>query len=345
MNPSVHSGRLNRTPSVPAQPDQAFTLTELLVVVGTLAVLALLLVPALAGTKTDSWRIQCQNNLKQLQVGFSQFAQDHNDMFPPAGYQASSSVLAWDSWIYAYISGGKNVTVSQAAMGVYALNTNDAAVLGLAVGLPVVACPVDATLPKINWMHVNGDPAAPLLFAPRTYAMNSSGSSYAVDFQVDPQNGKYPLPDLNQPNRHGVGIYWMSPSASSPDWDAKGYKTSVVKDPGGTILLTEQASSMHLIGNIWPCVSRGPITADGGSGGWGNLYQTDTATANFTATQFTAAGYNQGRQLYQAHWNRFNYLFHDGHVEALRIEDTVGPGSLQIQLAHPKRMWTVKPGD
>ena len=69
MNPSIHSDRLNRTPSVPVQPDQGFTLIELLVVVGTLTVLALLLVPALAGTKTDSWRVQCQNNLKQLQYG------------------------------------------------------------------------------------------------------------------------------------------------------------------------------------------------------------------------------------------------------------------------------------
>ncbi|MGB8368829.1 MAG: type II secretion system protein [Limisphaerales bacterium] len=63
MKPSIHSDRLNWTPSVPVQPDQAFTLTELLVVVGTLTV------PALAGTKTDSWRIQCQNNLKQRQYG------------------------------------------------------------------------------------------------------------------------------------------------------------------------------------------------------------------------------------------------------------------------------------
>jgi prepilin-type processing-associated H-X9-DG protein len=346
MNPLIHSGRLNRTPSVQAQPDQAFTLTELLVVVGTLAVLALLLVPALAGTKTDSWRIQCQNNLKQLQVGFSLFAQDHNETFPPAGYQASSGVLTWDSWIYNYISGGQNVTVSQASVGVYALNTNDAAILGVAVGLPVVVCPVDAQLPKISWMHVNGDPTAPLQFAPRTYAMNSPGSSYGVDIQVDPQNGKYPLPDLNQPGRHGVGIYWSS-SASTPDWDAKGYKTSVVKDPGGTILLCELASSQGCMGNIWPCTCLGPQTSDGGSGGWGNFFQIDTATANFTATQFTTGGYNEGRQLYQAHWNRFNYLFHDGHVEALRIEDTVGTasGPLNTKLAYPKGMWTVISGD
>ena len=345
MNPSVHSGRLNRTPSVPAQPDQAFTLTELLVVVGTLAVLALLLVPALAGTKTDSWRIQCQNNQKQLQVGFSLFAQDHNEMFPAAGYQSSGGVLTWDSWVYTYIGGGQNVTVSQAAMGVYALNTNDAAVLGLAVGLPVVACPVDATLPKINWMHVNGDPTAPLQFAPRTYAMNSAGSSWGVDFQVDPQSGKYPLPDLNQPGRHGVGIYWQS-SDATPDWDAKGYKTSVVKDPGGTILLTEQASSMNAIGNIWPCVSLGPITSDGTANGWANLYQIDTAAPQDPA-HLSNSGYNEGQQLYKAHWNRFNYLFHDGHVEALKIEDTVGTasGSPLLKLTNPKGMWTVMSGD
>ena len=69
MKPSIHFERFNQTPSIPLQPDQGFTLIELLVVVGTLAVLALLLVPALAGTKTDSWRIQCQNNWKQLQYG------------------------------------------------------------------------------------------------------------------------------------------------------------------------------------------------------------------------------------------------------------------------------------
>ena len=320
---------------------RAFTLVELLVVVGTLAVLALLLVPALAGTKTDIWRIQCQNNLKQLQVGMQLFTQDHNDMFPPAGYQASGGVLTWDSWIYNYISGGRSVTVSQASMGVYAMNTNDAAILGAAVGLPVVVCPVDAQLPKVSWMY---DPNGNLQFAPRTYAMNSAGSSYAVDFQVDPQNGKYPLPDLNQPNRHGVGIYWNS-SSGAVDWDAKGYKTSVVTDPGGTILLCEDASSMHTEGNIWPCTCFGPQTTDGTASGYGNLYQIDTATANFTATQFTASGYNQGNQLYKAHWNRFNYLFHDGHVEALRLEDTIGTASGVFKLKQPKGMWTVVTGD
>ena len=105
MKPSTHSGRSNRIIPVKGQPTCAFTLTELLVVVGTLAVLALLLVPALAGTKIDTWRIQCQNNLKQLQVGFQLFAQDHGDVLPPAGWAATATQISWDSFINKYIGG------------------------------------------------------------------------------------------------------------------------------------------------------------------------------------------------------------------------------------------------
>jgi prepilin-type processing-associated H-X9-DG protein len=326
MKPSIHSNRLNRTPSVPVQPDQAFTLTELLVVVGTLAVLALLLVPALAGTKTDSWRTQCQNNLKQLQVGFSLFAQDHNEMFPPAGYQASSGTLTWDAYIRHYF-GDTNSDSSWTQGILWAGSSPTMETIEL--------CPADRQ-PRVMWMYGSG---GALQFAPRTYAMNSAGSASGTTIQVNPQNGTYPLPDLNQPNRHGVGIYWQATSGA-PDWDAKGYKTSVVKDPGGTILLTEQASSMNAIGNIWPCVSLGPIIADGTAGGWGNLYQIDAVAPQNPAT-LTQNGYNEGQQLYQAHWNRFNYLFHDGHVEALQYQQTIGTGTL----SSPKGMWTVVPGD
>ena len=84
-------------------PDRGFTVVELLVVLGTVAMLALVLVPALASTKTDTWLIQCQDNLKQLQVGFQLFARDHNDMFPPAGDQAASGkALTWDAYIHHY---------------------------------------------------------------------------------------------------------------------------------------------------------------------------------------------------------------------------------------------------
>jgi prepilin-type processing-associated H-X9-DG protein len=45
--------------------------------------------------------------------------------------------------------------------------------------------------------------------------------------------------------------------------------------------------------------------------------------------------------LYKAHSGRFNYAFCDGHVEALKIQQTVGSGTLTA----PKGMWTAIPGD
>jgi prepilin-type processing-associated H-X9-DG protein len=190
-------------------------------------------------------------------------------------------------------------------------------------------------------MYVNFDPTAPLQFASRTYAMNSVGSTYGLEIQVDPQNGTYPLPDLSRPNRHGVGIYWNS-SSGAVDWDAKGYKTSVVRDPTGTILLCELANSQGCMGNIWPCVAIGPQTSNPAdtASGWGSLYQIDWNAPQDPA-HLSNGGYNEGQQLYRAHGNRFNYLFHDGHVAPLKIEQTIGTGILTA----PKGMWTVKSGD
>jgi prepilin-type processing-associated H-X9-DG protein len=335
MNPPVHFERSNRIISVGEQRARAFTLIELFVVLGTLAVLALVLVPALAGTRMESWRLQCQNNLRQLQVGMQLFTQDRGDMFPPACHASStlSRNISWDSWIYQYISGGRSVTINYASKGFYAFNPNDAASLGVAPGLPVMVCPVDAQLPKVNWMRISDT----LQIAPKTYEMISTGKNWGVDLQVDPLFGKYPLPDLNQPNRMGVGIYWQAPSGSV-DWDAKGYKTSVVKDPGGTIMLCEDASSQCAEGGQWPCAAIGPYSSSGGS--WSSLYQIDAAAPTDSARLY-AGSYSEGQLLYPAHGNRFNYLFHDGHVAPLRVEDTVGAGTLST----PKGMWTVVPGD
>ena len=323
-----------------------FTLIELLVVIAIIAILAAILLPALAKAKTRAVRMQCMNQMKQLDLGINLFVGDNSETFPAAGFQSASGQISWDSWIYQYIGGSSSMTMNQATFPGYAEDPSDAAGMGAPMGLKIMACPAD-TFQKTDFMHVNNEVGAPLQIAPRTYAMNSAGSSWGSDVQVDPKNGTYPLPDLSQPNRHGVGIYWADANAPIPDWGAKGYPTSVVRDPSGTILLCELASSMQMEGNIWPCTCVGPQGSDGAAQGWGNLYQIDTATANFNDTQFGKGGYNQGNQLYKAHNKRFNYAFHDGHVETLRIEDTIGnpPYPPILKMNFPAGMWTVKMSD
>lgn len=61
---------------------RAFTLVELLVVIVTLTVLLLLLLPVHAGTKADTARIYCVNNLKQVGLAFRTWAGAHQDRYP-----------------------------------------------------------------------------------------------------------------------------------------------------------------------------------------------------------------------------------------------------------------------
>lgn len=66
--------------------ERGFTLPELLVIVGILAVLAEMVLPALSKAKAKSQRIACVGGLKQIGLGFRVSAADHNGRYPMDGW-------------------------------------------------------------------------------------------------------------------------------------------------------------------------------------------------------------------------------------------------------------------
>ncbi len=146
-------------PGVARGKRAAFSLSELLVVVGIIALLISLLLPALGKAREASHIVTCESNLKQLAAGAIEYCQENRGNFPlpvraivaPSSVRDYMEYFRWDMYVACFHPDGAPVSPvisSFVTDGIWQCPSNQIVTTPFWGGLTILGYAVDGSEPN-----------------------------------------------------------------------------------------------------------------------------------------------------------------------------------------------------
>jgi prepilin-type N-terminal cleavage/methylation domain-containing protein/prepilin-type processing-associated H-X9-DG protein len=213
---------------------RAFTLVELLVVIGIIALLISILLPSLAKARVAAQLLACSSNLRQIGLALQGYASDYKGTLPAAVYFGPSDKgLSWDDHLLPYLGAGK--TFTQAEIDDW---NGPAAATGKA--LKSVLCPNDIDVDRAGYI-------------PRSYVTMSPKRWNGV---ANPFAGVF------------ASVSHSADPAAAAAENAQYQKASKVKNAVDLMIMTEWIHQQNRVGAAWN------VGLQGYGGWWGQFDHT-----------------------------------------------------------------------
>jgi prepilin-type N-terminal cleavage/methylation domain-containing protein/prepilin-type processing-associated H-X9-DG protein len=295
---------------------RAFTLVELLVVIGIIAILISLLLPALKGAREAANAVQCASNMRQIAQALVAYHGDNKGKLIPYQVAGTSGGSANRSfWRGGWFWGSELIKQKYLPMR----NESDGTNFGYSIADNSV------------------------FHCPNTNRNDYTGAASAVNFPTD---GNHRIPQLMFSGLVSAGDRWMtSTTYSLPNSNYTTYNGSGVKTGGGignwlpfvwypdvaasAFTQTDVDRRLTMIrssADVWMIVEGSQINHDSGGG--------------LTTWRRVAARHGKMRTDSSGRYvnGDTNIAFFDGHVETMKSEvltSTTGSGDIKLRSGRP----------